>query len=156
MRVKDICRRDVKACGPEETLAQAAAAMWTFDCGILPVVDDDRRLLGVLTDRDICMAVATRDQRASRLLAREVLTVDPAVCGPDEPLADALARMERHQVRRLPVVDADGVLRGMLSICDVLRQEGLEPQALRTLRAICEPRGLDVEEYGSPALTLSR
>lgn len=156
MLVKDVCRRDVKACGPDDNLAQAAAAMCSFDCGILPVVDDDRRLLGVLTDRDICMAVATRDQRASRLLVREVLTVDPVACGPDDDLARALERMARAQVRRLPVLDVDGALLGMLSIHDVLLREGLEAEAVRALRAICEPRGGDMEEYGSYALAQTR
>jgi len=156
MLVKDICRRDVKACGPDENLAQAAAAMCSFDCGILPVVDDDRRLLGVLTDRDICMAVATRDQRASRLLVREVLSVDPVVCGPGDELAAALDRMARAQVRRLPVVDVDGTLLGMLSIRDVLLREGLEAEAVRALRAISEGRGGDMEEHGSNALALTR
>jgi CBS domain-containing protein len=156
MLVKDVCARDVKACGPEESLVQAAAAMWSFDCGILPVIDDDRRLLGVVTDRDICMAAATRDQRASRLLVREVLTVDPVVCGPHEDLSAVLARMAGAQLRRLPVVDVDGTLLGKLSICDVLRREDLAPEALRTLRAIAEPRRRDLEEYGSAALVLSR
>lgn len=161
MLVKDVCRRDVKARGPEDTLAEGAASMCTFDCGIMPVVDDDRRLLGVVTDRDICMAVATRDQRASQLRLREVMTSDLVRCGPDDELSDALRRMARAQVRRLPVVAPDGTLLGMLSITDVLRRSAedvdLARNAMNTLRAIHEPRpedGLDL--YGSPALALAR
>lgn len=156
-RVKDVCRREIKACGPDETLAEAAACMWTFDCGIMPVVDDERRLLGVVTDRDICMAVATRDQRASKLRVREVMTADLARCAPDEDLASALGKMARVQVRRLPVVDASGALLGMLSIGDVLRsgpeEDELAREALRTLRAIHERRSDDAILCPSLALT---
>src|SRR5688572_6796501 len=101
--VKDVCTRAVKACGPDDTLVEAAARMSAFDCGIMPVVDDARKLLGLLTDRDICMAVATRDQRASQLRVREAMAGDLALCGPDDALSAALGRMARARVRRLPV-----------------------------------------------------
>ena len=154
--VKDVFTREVKACGPEDTLAEGAALMWTFDCGVMPVVDDERKLLGVVTDRDICMAVATRDQRASRLRLREVMTGRLAVCGPDEALASALNRMAVARVRRLPVVDAAGVLLGILSISDVLRRAEASA-ALETLRSICEPRKDYIrDEIGSPAATTTR
>jgi CBS domain-containing protein len=154
--VKDVFTRAVKACGPDDTLAEAAALLWTFDCGLMPVVDDARKLLGVVTDRDICMAVATRDQRASQLRLREVMAGDLAVCGPDDALEAALARMARARVRRLPVVDPAGALLGILSISDVVRR-GRDAAALETLRAICEPRKEDsLEEIGSPAATTTR
>ena len=155
--VKDVYTREVKASAPDDTLAEGAALMWTFDCGILPVVDDARKLLGVVTDRDICMAVATRDQRASQLRLREVMSGDLAVCGPDDALAAALERMGRARVRRLPVVDAAGALLGMLSISDVVRSGAAVPETLRALRALAEPRREDIlEEIGSPAATTTR
>ena len=155
--VKDVFTRNVKACGPDDTLAEGAALMWTFDCGLLPVVDDARRPLGVVTDRDICMAVATRDQRASQLRMREVMTRDLVVCAPDDDLASALARMGRAKVRRLPVVDDAGVLLGILSVSDVIRRSAAVPELLRALREISEPRREDIlEEIGSPAATTTR
>lgn len=154
--VKDVCTRAVKACGPDDTLAEAAARMSAFDCGVIPVVDDARKLLGLVTDRDICMAVATRDQRASQLRVREVMAGDLALCGPDDALAAALARMARARVRRLPVVDDAGVLVGVLSIADVVRRAP-GAAALETLRAIGEPGGEDVfDGIGSPAAATTR
>ena len=154
--VKDVCTRVVKACGPEDTLAEAAARMCAFDCGVMPVVDEGRRLLGLLTDRDICMAVTIRDQRASQLRVREAMTGELALCGPDDGLPSALERMARARVRRLPVVDGERVLVGILSITDVLRRAP-GAAALETLRAIGEPSAEDqFDEIGWPAAATTR
>ncbi len=66
MKVQSIMTRDVEACTAETNLADAAMIMWRNDCGVVPVVEEpDRRVIGLITDRDICMAVATKDRRAS-------------------------------------------------------------------------------------------
>jgi CBS domain-containing protein len=107
----------VRSVGMNESLADAAGLMKEHDVGSLPVVDESRRLVGILTDRDIVLrAVAEgRDPRSVKVgdvASRELVTV-----GPDENLDDALHVMADHQVRRLPVVD-DGQLVGVLAQAD--------------------------------------
>jgi CBS domain-containing protein len=108
-----------KYCRPDANLAQAVEIMWVNDCGFLPVVDIDGRVAGVLTDRDICIALGTRNQRASDVLVRDVMTDRVCVCTAEDDIHTALETMEKHQVRRLPVVNLDGKLAGILSIGDV-------------------------------------
>ncbi|RMF84585.1 MAG: CBS domain-containing protein, partial [Nitrospinota bacterium] len=121
------------------------------DCGVLPVIDQANKVLGVITDRDICMAVATKHRPASAITVGEVLSGTVYVCGPDEDLSAVLPRMQTAQVRRLPVVDTEGTLCGMLSLNDlILRAEKrlrskknatLSYAAImETLKAICAHR----------------
>jgi CBS domain-containing protein len=148
MKVQDIMTADVEACGPESDLAEAAAIMWRKDCGSVPVVDDERRIVGMITDRDICMAVCTRNKLATDLKVGEVISGRVYACAPDDDIRDALETMQSSQLRRLPVVDADGTLRGILSINDVVlharRGKGKKHishrEAMETLKALSEHR----------------
>jgi CBS domain-containing protein len=120
MKVQDIMTADVEPCAPESDLAAAATIMWRRDCGSVPVVDNQRRVVGMITDRDICMAVSTRNKLASALKVGEVISGQVYACSPDDDIKDALETMMSAQLRRLPVVDDDGVLHGILSINDVV------------------------------------
>jgi CBS domain-containing protein len=122
MRVREIMNPAVEACGPADNLSTAAGIMWRNDCGVVPVVDEARRVTGVITDRDICMAVATRDRLAARITVGELQSGRLHACGPGDDVRAALRVMEENQVRRLPVVDGDGALVGMLSLHDVVRR----------------------------------
>src|SRR5215213_4306396 len=108
MKVQDIMTADVEACGPESDLAEAAAIMWRKDCGSVPVVDAGRRIVGMITDRDICMAVCTRNKLATEMKVSEVISGKVYACAPTDKVGDALETMQSSQLRRLPVVDADG------------------------------------------------
>jgi CBS domain-containing protein len=119
MKVRDIMMSAPKYCRPDTNLAAAVEMMWTNDCGFLPVVDEGGRVAGVITDRDICIALGTRNQRASDVFVREVMTDRVYGCAAEDDIHTALATMEKHQVRRLPVVNLDGKLAGILSIGDV-------------------------------------
>ncbi|MGH9945089.1 MAG: CBS domain-containing protein, partial [Pyrinomonadaceae bacterium] len=119
MKVSDIMTGDVRACRPENNLAEAARVMWERDCGSVPVVDTSNRVVGMVTDRDICMAVATQNRLASEIRAGEIGLRQVITCSPEADVAAALALMQREQVRRLPVVDAQGALVGILSLHDV-------------------------------------
>ncbi len=134
--------RNPGSCGPEETLPAAASIMWKRDCGMVPVVAGDE-VVGVITDRDIAMAVATRGLPAGEINVGEVATRKPVVCRPEDKVNDVLAKMRKQRVRRLPVVDADGALAGVLSIADVLHasksKKSLRKEALNTIRSISEP-----------------
>lgn len=120
MRVKDVMTPDVKAIWLTESLADAAQLMWDNDCGILPVIKDGRKVIGVITDRDICMAMAMRDTNPSSVSVEEVMTGEVYAVTAEHDVKQALSLMQEHKVRRLPVLDAEGELEGMLSMNDVV------------------------------------
>lgn len=149
MMVQDICTREAKSCTPATNLAEAAKILWESDCGIVPVIDEGRKLVGVITDRDICMAVATRNKLASGIRVGEVMSGEVHFCRPDEPVRDALHTMREAQIRRLPVVDGRRTLVGILSVNDAVlasraaqgkAAEALIQDIMLTLMAISEHR----------------
>jgi CBS domain-containing protein len=142
MNVRDLMTSDVKTCRPETNLAEAVRDMFEGDCGVLPVVGDDGRVAGIITDRDICIAVATRGRPADRIAVREVARDHVYTCLPDDDASTALQMMKLHKIRRLPVVDADGHVRGMLSLNDIVTHAGAASPAdvVNTLASICEHR----------------
>src|SRR5512138_3776636 len=101
MKVKDLMSTDVRTCTPETTVAEAAHLMWDGDCGILPVVDEGE-LVGVVTDRDMYIALATQNARASHLRVGALATRDVVTCAPEDDVTAALTLMTRARVRRLP------------------------------------------------------
>ena len=119
MKVKDVMTKDVRICGINDTLATAARTMWVNDCGILPIVNIDGVAVGVVTDRDICMAAASKDRRPSSISVAEVMMRQLYSCPPEADIREALQIMREKQVRRLPVLDDKKVLRGILSLDDV-------------------------------------
>ena len=148
MKVREIMTSDVEACSPTTDLASIAMSMWRRDCGIVPVVDESAQVAGVVTDRDICIAVATRHRRPEELVARDVMTAKLFSARPEDDVRVALELMRKERVRRIPIVDADRHLRGILSLNDVVRHSqpsggraahGISANdVLETLRAICE------------------
>lgn len=148
MRIMDVMSRDVATCRPESTLGAVASLMWERDCGAVPVVDERGTPKGVITDRDICMAVATRGRRPDEIQVRDVISGDVATCHAREDVEDALDVMARERVRRLPIVDDEGHLAGILSISDLVRatdpsskkKDALKPDRVVTaLQAIVRP-----------------
>ena len=147
MRVRDLMRREPRVTRPDASLAAAGRVMAEVDCGILPVVDDGR-LVGVITDRDVCLAVARQERAASQIEVRRAISADLHTCGPEAAVSDALATMREHRVRRLPVLGPDRALAGILSMDDVVlatRPEGTPGftgpaygEVVETLRAINE------------------
>lgn len=120
MNVGDIMTNPAVTCGPGTNLSEVARLLWEHDCGAVPVVDRDGQVIGMLTDRDICIGVATRMRPAWQIAAGEVAPGQVYTCHPGDPLDVALATMAEHQVRRLPVIDPQGMLVGVLSINDVI------------------------------------
>jgi CBS domain-containing protein len=140
MKVKDLMTTDVKTCSPDTTVAEAAHLMWDGDCGILPVVDDGE-LVGVVTDRDMYIALATQNARAAQLKVGAVATKKLASCAPEDDVQAALATMRQSRVRRLPVVGFGGAVLGILSMNDIVLAAGAGKVAsedvVQTLQAIC-------------------
>jgi CBS domain-containing protein len=141
VKVKDIMTGEPRTCSPDTNLATAAALMLDGDCGILPVLADGK-LIGVVTDRDMYIALATRNRRASEITVREVVQTPVYSCGPDDDVQTALETMKQHCVRRLPVEGFGGTIMGIVSMNDIIlasgaRQPVRDAEVVSTLRAIC-------------------
>jgi CBS domain-containing protein len=120
MKVEHLMTRDVESCTPEATLAQAAMIMWRRDCGFVPVAESPGgRFLGVITDRDICMATATKHVSPDLVPVATVMNRRAITCAPTDDVRIAMTRMNEGQVRRLPVLDKQGRLSGILTLNDL-------------------------------------
>ena len=141
MKVKDIMTTGPRTCTPDTTVASAGQLMWEGDCGILPVVDEGE-LVGVVTDRDMYIALATQNARAAHLKVGAVATKKVATCAPEDDVRSALATMRQARVRRLPVVGFGNTVLGILSMNDILLAAGADKaigneDVVETLQAIC-------------------
>lgn len=155
MKVQEIMTADVHFCQSADNLAEAAAHLWSNDCGILPVKDEAGKVVGMISDRDICIAAVTKNRLASEITVGEVTGAYTVhACAPEDDVQEALKLMQEHQVRRVPVVDSAGELCGILSINDVILAaeaggwgRGVSFQdAMATLKAICEHRNTERQE----------
>jgi CBS domain-containing protein len=148
MNVREMMTRAVQICGPNDSLNTAARLMWENDCGAIPVVDAEGKTMAMITDRDISMAAYTQglplaSMSVSSAATRAIITVRE-----DESLDAAGALMRKHQIRRIPVVDAHGKPVGIVSMNDLAhrahtghhRHDGLNADTIvRTLAAVCAP-----------------
>ena len=141
MKIKDIMTGEPRTCSLGTNLAAAAALMLDGDCGILPVVDDGK-LVGVVTDRDMCIALATRNKRASEMTVGEVVGAPVYSCFMDDDVQRALEAMKQHRVRRLPVEGFGATVVGIISMNDIVLASGprkpvRDTEVVSTLQAIC-------------------
>ena len=120
MKVRDVMTKQAASCGQEMNLAQAVELMWKNACGFLPVAGEGGNVIGVITDRDISIALGTRDRRASEVCVRSVMSPRLFTCTPDDDVHTALKTLKSEGIRRLPVIDREGMLMGVLSIDDVI------------------------------------
>ena len=125
MKVRDVMTTEVGYCQSDAPLTQAAEIMWQRDCGVVPIVDESQRVIGMITDRDICFAVVTKNRLPGEIKISEVISQNEVQsCAPGDAVEDALKTMKRRQLRRLPVVNKDGVLVGILSLADLISGVG--------------------------------
>lgn len=129
MKVQDVMTRTVGTCEPKETLHDAARRMWEQDLGCLVVVGTDARPMAMLTDRDVCMAAFTTGKPLHELRVAGAMSKHLVSCRSQEELPAAAARMGKHAVRRLPVLDATGALVGVLGLRDLAEAETRTPAA---------------------------
>jgi CBS domain-containing protein len=122
MKVEDLMTTEVGSCRAYDAADQAAKIMWEQDCGAVPVVDQDGRVVAVLTDRDVCIAAFTQGRALSDIRVSSAMSRRLWSCRPDDDVKDAEKAMRTNQVRRLPVVDVEGRLIGILSLSDLARQ----------------------------------
>lgn len=119
MKVKSCMTQNVRSIKPSESLCDAASLMWDADCGTLPVVDENKKLTGIVTDRDIMMAGFRKGRPLKDITVAETMSKDLISVNADDDLSKAEELMQTEQVRRLPVVDAKKNLVGILSINDI-------------------------------------
>ena len=161
MRVGEIMTKPPAFCSPQTNLAAAVEILWNNNCGILPVVDSQEQVVGLVTDRDMCVALGTRNRLPSEVTVEEVTSGKIVACRPEDDVQSALGTMAEAKVRRLPVVDAAGRLQGMLSMDDVVlrtdttgikRDAGLSSQDIvNTLRRIYTPPRLTEQKKAAAA-----
>jgi CBS-domain-containing membrane protein len=150
MNVAQLMSRNVEFCRPEDTLADAAAKMWNGDIGCLPVVGGDERVVGIVTDRDLCMAAYTQGRPMQEVPVSVAMSRALYTCQPEDALIEAEETMRSNQVRRLPVLDAEGNLVGIISLADLSREADRESgrkgrqvtgqEVNATLAAVATPR----------------
>ena len=130
MKVKELMTRCVRNCLVDDTLNGAAQLMWEGDCGSVPVLGLQGNLLGIITDRDICMAAYTKGSSFSALRVRDAMAKVVWTCAPDATLEAAMSTMKEKRVRRLPVIDGGGQLVGILSLNDLAREARRQAKGL--------------------------
>jgi CBS domain-containing protein len=150
MKVKEVMTGTPYYCQLDTNLGSATELMWVGNCGFLPVVGPDSKVAGVVTDRDICIALGTRNKLAAEVKVRELLSEKLYSCSPEDDVHVALQEMKDGGVRRLPVISEKGNLVGVISMDDLAEKAeasgmGNQPElstdeVLRTYRAIDQRR----------------
>jgi CBS domain-containing protein len=152
VKVSETMTGEVLCCAADSTLNDAAHLMWERDCGFVPVTErESGRLVGIVTDRDLCMAAYTKGRPLHDIPIGEVMSREVVSVKAEEDVARAFELLRRHQLHRLPVLDARGELVGVVSLSDLARvaerRRGAEAEQLRTrvgatLAEVGRPRSL--------------
>jgi CBS domain-containing protein len=124
MTARELMSSPVQTCQPDTNLAAVTQLMWDHDCGFVPVVDAEGHVAGVITDRDICVASGTRRLAPERMPASQAMSTKVQACLPGDSAENLLTTMSTHGIRRIPVVDGNGHLQGVVSFNDLVRAVG--------------------------------
>lgn len=146
MRVEHVMSTPAHSCLATDSLHTAAEIMWQADCGCVPVTDEGQHLVGIVTDRDICMAAHKEGEALREYTVADVMMAAPRACTPEASLREVAETMAERRVRRLPVVDRDSRLVGIVSLSD------LALAALRSSRQ--ETPELGAEDIGMTLATI--
>lgn len=145
LTARQLMTEDPRRCTPATPLNEAARLLWEGDCGVVPVVEN-QKVVAMLTDRDICMAAYTKDAPLSQLNVRGAMSGRLVACRPNDDLQRVQQVMREHQVRRVPIVDDQQRLLGIVSLNDVALAAADPESSLelaevgRTLASVCERR----------------
>ena len=143
MRVSDLMTRNPATCIASSSAQTAASLMKEHNTGIVPVVEDaySRKLVGVVTDRDLCLAVVATGRDPNHVWVRDCMTADPVFCTATDKSETVLELMQRHQVRRIPVVNVERTLQGMVSLSDLVRRNAAtNGELFQALKKIFAPK----------------
>jgi CBS domain-containing protein len=148
MQARDLMTSPPITCHVNDPLTVAAQRMWDADIGALPVVNDEGKMTGMITDRDICMAAYTQGRALDELLVNSAMAKTVFTVLPEATMTDIEQLMAKHQVRRIPIVDAAGQPVGIVSMNDIAIESVQPDTAMKhgpsklahTLAAICQHR----------------
>ena len=141
-KCSDVMTRDPACCVAGDAITQVAGIMKRQDVGSVPVVEskEDRKLIGIVTDRDLGGTVLASGNSGEGATVRDAMTSNPATCREDDDLGKAVQLMSERQVRRMPVVDAQGRLAGIIAQADVATRVSRDETTGELVEAISEPR----------------
>jgi CBS domain-containing protein len=138
MKVKDVMTPNVRTCFMSDNLAAVAQLMWEHDCGCVPVLNEHAQVVGMITDRDLCMAVFLQGASMSEIEVSTVMSRQLFVCTSDDELSAAERIMCEKKVRRLPVLDTQARLVGLLSLSDIATRADQEHAQGVVARAVTD------------------
>jgi len=143
MKAHEIMSPNPTSVTPDTSLVDAARLMKDENIGVIPVVDslDSRRLIGVVTDRDIAVRAVAEGRDGSTTSVGHIMTSDVRTSGPNDSVNDVMALMGREQIRRVPIVDERGALVGIIAQADIVLEAKDDKKAERTVEKISEPSG---------------
>jgi len=138
MQCAQVMKHDYESVTPADNVHTAARKMRDRGVGFLPVVDENRKPVGTITDRDIAVRVAAQDERPSNVGVQDAMTTEVVVCRPNDDLRDAEEAMATARKARIMVVNDDGQLVGVISLSDVIEREQDDRLAAYALRLVAE------------------
>ena len=156
MKVEQLMTSDVKSCREYNTLNTAAQVMWDHDIGCVPIVDQENRVVGMLTDRDVCMSAYLQGAPLRAASVTGAMSKEVCLCRSDDDIASVERLMQEKQIHRVPVVDAEGRLAGIISLNDIAREASRESETktprevgdaevTSTIASVCAPRHRIIE-----------
>lgn len=150
MKVQDVMTKDAVFCKVQDNLATAAELMKQRDCSILPIINDEKKVAGMISDRDICIAV-TNNVKPADINVADFTGKKVIYCQATDKIEDALKKMKKNQLKRLPVTSQDGSLIGIISVTDVLlatdKHKSLRKKVVSTLKSISKLRPILLREF---------
>ena len=138
LRCSDIMTKDVTTCSRQASIREVAEKMQDDDVGSIPVVENGR-LIGIVTDRDIVCRVLAEGLDTRTAMVTEAMSEDIVTCSPEENVVDAIRKMGEHQIRRIPVCDINGRLRGIISLGDIALEAERDQELAQSLEEISQP-----------------
>jgi len=159
MNAAELMTRAVQSCRADDNLQRAMQIMWEHDCGVVPVVDGDNRIVGMVTDRDVAVAGYTQGRALWQIPVSTAMAKRVHGVRENDDLEVVETLMRRVRVRRVPVLDGDGRLKGIVSMNDLARQahrvgrrgDGLRADSIvQTLAAVCEPHATQGAKESAP------
>lgn len=140
MQARDFMCEPVMCCTPQTSLADVAKLMAEYDCGAIPVLESEQgsRLAGILTDRDIAVRCVAKEKDPTRITAGDIMSMPVFTVTPETAEEELVRLMEEHQVRRIPVVDENGICCGIVSQADIARLAP-ENETAAVVRDISQP-----------------
>lgn len=143
MQVQEIMTAAVECCTPEDTAQKSAEIMKNADTGVVPVLaaENDPKVIGIVTDRDLCLGVVAAGRNPRDVHVKDCMTGRVVACRPEDDVRRVADMMADNRVRRMPVVDNDGGIVGIVSLADITHDGKMASKSGEALREISEPTG---------------